>query len=152
MSTPIAQPAINTLLQYGDGSSPENWTTIANVGSIGGPALAGQVVDVTSHSTSVPWREKVVTLLDSGDITFDVFFIPSDAGHKTLMKLFMERGQGAAGLFIDFRIVFPDVAATKWYLFGFISKFNMSAPVDNVIKAALTITTVNEPIISGVNA
>src|SRR5271166_2024974 len=61
--TIVAQPAINTFLQLGNGQSPETFTTVANVGTITGPGLSLNVVDVTSHSTGVPWRQKIGTLL-----------------------------------------------------------------------------------------
>src|ERR1035438_2610657 len=132
MSTAIAQPAINTLLQLGNGASPEVYATVANVGSITGPGMSAQVVDVTSHSSGTPWREKITTLLDNGDLTFDVYFIPSDAGHKLLLSTFTGR------LFSYFQIQFPDPGHTQWQFTGYISKFSTTEPVDNVIKAALT--------------
>lgn len=153
MSTiPAALPAINTLLQYGSGTSPETWTTIANVSSYGGPTFAGNVVDVTSHSNDNAWRQKIVTLLDAGEIPFDLFFIPGSTVHNAILEFFMVRGNGTAGNPIDFRLVFPNSAATKWYLYGFFSKFSFSIPVDGVVKASCTITMTDEPIIPGVNA
>ena len=139
MSTPIAQPAINTLVQMGDGNSPEVFTTVANVSSITGLGLSAMVQDVTSHSTAVPWREKITTLLDAGDLSFDIFFIPNDTGHKALLAVFTGR------TLKDWRLVFPDTNATKWLFQAYISKFSMSAPVDGVIKAAITFSATGQP-------
>ena len=71
-----ARAAINTLLQVGNGSSPEAWTTVANVSSISGPGFSSQVEDVTTHSNANPWREKIPTLLDAGELSFEVFVHP----------------------------------------------------------------------------
>lgn len=146
MGIPIALPAINTLLQVGSGTSPETFATIANVSSINGLSMSAQVVDVTSMSTGVPWREKVVTLLDAGDASFDVFWIPAAAFAKNLLTLFQERGAGTAGVPIDFRLVFPDTMATTYSFAGFISKINFTEAVADVVKAACTITATGEPI------
>ncbi len=150
MSTLIAQPSINTLLQIGDGNSPEAYTTIANVGDINGFALAATVVDVTSHSTGNPWREKLTTLLDSGKLTFKLFFIPSDTGHKNLLSLFTSRGIGGtptvSGSPIPLRIVFPDPAATKYFFTAFISTFSIMATVAGVIEANVTFEGTGSPV------
>lgn len=143
-TTAPAQPAINTFLQLGDEASPETFNTVANVGTITGPGLSLNVVDITSHSTGVPWREKIGTLLDQGDLTFDVYFIPNDAGHQALLAAFVSRATR------DWQLSFPTTPArTVWGLHGFISKFSTSEPVDNVVKAALTITGTGEPAIPG---
>lgn len=142
---PIALPAINTLLQVGNGVSPEAFTTIANVSSISGPSLAATIVDVTSMSSGNPWREKVTTLLDGGDVSFDVFWIPTETSQKNLLTLFQERGQGTAGVPIDFKLVFPDTAHTFYLFSGFISKLNLTEAVADVVKAACTITISGEP-------
>jgi Lambda phage tail tube protein, TTP len=143
----IALPAINTLLQVGQGNSPETFNTIANVSSITGPSLAGNVVDVTSMSTGVPWRQKIVTLLEGGEVSFDIFWIPElqsgggIEGHVNLLTLFVNRGQsGVAGTPIDFRMVFPDQDASTYTFQGFVSKLSLTEKVDDVVRAACTIT------------
>lgn len=71
-----------TLLQISDGASPPNWTTIANVGDINGPQWSSTVVDVTSHSSQAPFRQKIVTLLDIGQVTAKVFWVPTNDTHR----------------------------------------------------------------------
>lgn len=143
MTTPIAVAAINTYLQLGDGMSPEGYTTLANVASITGPGLAANVVDVTSHSNANPWRQKITTLLDPGDVSFDLYFVPNDTGHKALLALFTSRSGGVAS---PFALSFPTTASrTVWTFNGWVSKFSTTEPVDNVIKAAVTITITGPP-------
>ncbi len=144
MSTPAALPAINTLLKLGNGASPEVFTTIANVSSITGLQLSANVVDVTSHSTSVPWRQKITTLLDAGDLTFDLFFIPSDTGHQQLLTIFQEKNGTTDGL-RDYQLWFPDGVPTKYQFAAYISKFSLSEAVDNVVRAAVTFTATGKP-------
>jgi hypothetical protein len=130
---PSGQPAINTLLQYGDGACSETFSTLANVGNLGGPTMQRAVAKTTSHSTGVPWDTFIPTVIDPGQIPFDLFFKPNLTSHKTALGFF-ENGD-----FLDWRIVFPDVAATKWYFTGFFSKFSISAAVADAIKAAAAV-------------
>lgn len=151
--TAIAQPAINTLLKMGNSGSPEVYNQIANVGDITGPGFAAAIVDVTSHSTSIPWRQKVTTLLDGGQLTCKLFFIPNDAGHKQLLRVYMNRGADgqAAGTPPQWSLTYPDPAATPVYFTAFISKFAITATVAGVIEAQVTFDVTGEPLIPGVN-
>lgn len=142
MSIPRAVAAINTLLQYGDGASPETFVTIANVSSINGPSFSLTVQDVTSHSTGYPWRDKFPTLLDAGDLTFDLFWDPADPAHETVFGFFVNRTT------LDLRLKFPadSNAQSKTYSFqGFFSKWGGTEKVDDVIRAACTITLTGQP-------
>lgn len=134
MSSPNARAAINTLLQFGDGASPEVFTTLANVGTITGPSLALTVQDVTSHSTSLPWREKFPTLLDGGDLTFDLFFIPDDPALKTAIGFFLNRA------IKDWKLIYPNSSGVNDTFMGFFSKFGQALKVDDVIRVNVTLT------------
>jgi predicted secreted protein len=137
----LGLPAIGSALYYGDGASPEAWQIIGNRSSITGLSTAATVIDVTNNNTvGAAWRNKIPTLLDAGTMSFDLFFIPSDAGHKALIQLFVGRGlAGVQGVPIPFKYVFPDSGNTTWYFQGFVTKLNQSAAVDNVIKVMVDI-------------
>ena len=137
--TAIAQPSINTLLQLGNNQSPETYVTVANVGDITGPGFSGNVVDVTSHSTTVPWREKIVTLLDAGQVSCKVYFIPGDPGHQALFTVFVNRTLEA------WNLVYPDTNHSTINFNAYISKFAITATVAGVIEAAMTLEVVSEP-------
>ncbi len=147
VSIAAAEPAINTLLKIGYGS-PEVFSVIANVGDLSGPSLSAAVVDVTSHSTGTPWREKIVTLLDGGDIQLPLFFIPSSPGNQNpfghdgtngLLAVFTSR------TLKNYEMVFPDQAQTTYSFQAYISKFNFKEPVAGVIAADVTFTITGEP-------
>ena len=141
LPTPIAQPSINTLLQRGNGQSPETFVTVANVSSIKGFSLSAHVVDVTSHSTGVPWRQKIPTLLDAGDLSADIFFITDSVGHRLLLNDFAIRRTG------DWRYVEPDTLQTIFQCQMFFSKMDFTASVDGVTTAAITLTATGDPIL-----
>lgn len=154
MPTPIAQAAINTYLNLSNGGSPETFPTVANVGDIAGPAFAGQVVDVTSHSTGNPWRLKIVTLLDPGTITAPIFFVPNDSGHQRLQSVFVNRGLPTAPQSpADWQLSFPTTPSRQVYSFSaYLSKFGMDMKVADVIRANVELVLVGEPQMPGVNA
>jgi hypothetical protein len=151
MATPQALGAQNTLLQYGNGGSPEVFVTVANISTIKGPTSSVKMEDVTSHSTGIPWRQYQPTLLDGGDLTFDMFFIPSDAGHQTFQEIYVNRGlAGSSGTPVDWQLVFPDTNKTTWSFKGFVSKMDFSEPVDGVVKASCAIRITGKPSFAGV--
>lgn len=140
MAEPLAIPAINTLIQIGNGASPEIFTTIAFLNNITGPSISANVVDVTSMSGSNAWRAKICTLLDGGEIQADAWWEPMDPTHQNLLTLFSHRGQGSPGIPIDMRMIFPDQDSTAYTFAGFVSKVSISAAVAGVIKAAITLS------------
>jgi hypothetical protein len=153
MPIAAAQPAINTLFKIGNEGSPVNYNVIANVGDLSGPSISANVVDVTSHSTGSPWREKIVTLLDAGEISLPLFFVPSSPGSDgTPNTPFGHNGtNGLLSVFTqrqlrDYSITFPDAAATTWYFEGYISTFSMTAPVAGVLTANVTFVLTGDPI------
>jgi hypothetical protein len=152
MSIPAAQPAINTVLKIGNEGSPMVFNSIANIGDLTGPTMMATVVDVTSQSSGAPWAQKVVTLLDNGDITLPLFFIPSSAGSDGIPAT-PEGHNGTNGLLSVFtqrqlrayQLVFPDGPATTYNFQGYISKFSFKAPVKGVLTADCTFTFTGEP-------
>ena len=155
MAIAQAQPAINTLIKIGNLGSPISFNTIANVGDIS-PLLGmkADIVDVTSHSTTVPWRQKITTLLDNGDVSFKLFFIPSSAGSDgTPNTPYGHDGtNGLLAVFTgrqlrEYQLVFPDPVATTYYFQAYISKFNILAKVAGVLEADVTFTTTGQPVL-----
>lgn len=157
MAIAIAIPAIGTLLQVGNGASPEIFNSIANIGDITGPSTSAAVVDVTSHtSTSAPWRQKIVTLLDAGTVSLPLYYVPSSGaasgpgtfeGHNFtsgLGRLFANRGL-SPGVPYNWKIIYPDGIPTTDEFQAWVSKFSQKAPVAGVLTADLEITITGIP-------
>lgn len=135
MSTNVTT-AKGTLVQLGDGASPEVFTTIGQVRSVAGPTTKAEVVDITTHSTTGSWREKLAVLIDPGDISFPINWDHGDATHAFLTGLW--------NLFTNltrrgYRMIFPH-AAGYLHFHGYVSSHAFAAPVDNVLSADITIT------------
>ena len=136
---PAAIAAINTLLSLGDSGSPPSFSVIANISDITGPQLAATVVDVTSHSTTVPWRQRIPTLLDVGDLTCKLWFVPGSTGHQQLLDIFAGRNLE------QYTITWPQVGAPTWWFEAYITKFSITAAVAGALEATVTFSGTTEP-------
>lgn len=120
-----------TFLKVGDGSDPEVFTTIAEVKDISGPAMNLNMEDATSHDSG-GWRTEIATLLEAGDISFDINYT-ADETHETLQAAQYSRSR------LNFQLVFPlNPAVTKEFS-GYVTSFDHSAPVEGILTASVTI-------------
>lgn len=133
-----ALSSFGTLIKMGDGASPEVFTTIAEVRDISGPSWALGTEEVTNHD-SAGWREYIPTLLEAGEVSFDINF----KGDAT-------QGFAAGSVYAamtgkvkkNFTITLPSgVGATNDVLSfaGYVTGFELAAPVEGVLSASLTI-------------
>lgn len=124
-----------TLLKIHDGANPGTYTTIAEVLDITGPSYELATEEVTNHDSG-GWREFVPTLLDGGEITFDVNYysaatqdsLETDMLGRTLRK---------------FQVVFPLPASgtdTRGFS-AYVTGVEVQAPVEGVLKMSLTLRT-----------
>lgn len=149
MSTGIAAvAAAGTLLQIGNLSSPEGWQSVANVSDITGPQMAATEVDVTSHtSPTIPWRQKITTLLDIGATTVKIFWNPSDPTHDNqpssfvggLMYIFINRVK------VPVRILHVDGTADTFW--AYITKCSKTAPIAGVYGLDVTFSGTDNPLL-----
>lgn len=138
-----AVSAFGTILRIGDAATPiEGFTTVAELRTISGPSLVAETIDVTVHNTPTPWRRYISGLLDGGEVTFDINFIPSDPTHgytTGLLKDMTDRTRR------NFKIIFPDSGNTEWILPTVITGFEMSADPADVLMASVTLKVAGPP-------
>jgi len=129
-----------TMLKIGDGGSPETFATIAEVLDINGPNMTADTEEVTSQSST--WKEYIATVLDAGEVTFDLNFVPTDATHSYsagLLKDFTSR------TLRNFQLVFPDSGSTTWTFAAYVTAFQPSAPVNGKLGASVTLKISGQP-------
>lgn len=141
-----AVSAYGTFIKRGNGASPEAFTTIAEVLSINGPSMEMETIDVTTHSTGEPWRQFVGGLLNAGEVSFDINFVPTDSTHNAtdgLLNDMTERVQR------NFQILFPDADLeddrTTWEFTALVTSFQCTEAIDDVIKASVTLKLTGKP-------
>lgn len=138
--------AFGTLLKIGDGGGTEVFTTIAEVKDISGPSLKLDTEEVTSHSSTGGWREYIATLLDAGEVTFDVNFIPTNATHSQTSGLLKDLKNKTLR---NFQLVFSNVGATTWAFSAFVTGFEPAEPVEGVLAASVTLKITGQPTLAG---
>lgn len=121
--------SFNTELYLGGPTSPPSYVLQARIGNIKFGGVAIDVVDV-SNQTSTAHR-KLATLLNPGDMTFDLYWEPQDSQDMTLFDLMTT----APPALQQWKVVWVagTVNATTWLYNGYLTKF----PADATIAKAL---------------
>lgn len=136
-----AVPSHGTQLQIGDGGSPETFTTIAEVLDISGPSVEVDTEDVTSHDSG-GWREHIATLVDAGEVEFEINFIPGNATHGPTAGLWQKLVNRAKG---NYKLIFPTTPVTTCQFSAYVTNFELEAPVAGVLRASVTLRVIGAP-------
>lgn len=139
----LAKWAFGAQIRIGDGGSPESYTTVAEVLDIGGPNLTRDTEDVSPHDSLEGYEELIATLRRTGEVTFDVNFVPSHATH----------GPAAGGLVylyqnserVNFQLVLAPSIGYTWSFAALITGLNMNNPVGGASKASITLKPTGKP-------
>lgn len=135
--------AFGTLLKIGDGQGgSEEFATVSELRSLSGPSITADVLEVTTHNTPTPWKRFIPGLLDGGEITADINYVPTDPTHDGTSGLAALIQQGVCR---NVQIVFPDDANTTWVAPCFLSSFEVSADPADVLMASITFKVAGPP-------
>ena len=118
---------LGTTLAYGDGGSPEVFTTVAEVVSISGPGMSRELPDATHLGSPNGYREFIGGLRDGGEVTLELNWLPGNATHD----------QDNAGR--NWRITLPTTPAATVTFTGVVSAFEPDIPVDDKMSLSVTI-------------
>lgn len=132
--------SFGTLLKIGDGGGTEVFTTIAEVVDIKPPALTLETEDVTNQSSTAGWRERLGSILDAGDVTFTIQYVPTAATHNASTGLIRDMKNRTRR---NFKVVFPD--STEWAFAALVTKFAPNAPVKGKLSADVTLSSSGQP-------
>jgi hypothetical protein len=134
--------SFGVLVKKGDGGSPEVFATIAELLDIEGPSLELDTEEVTSHASTDGWAEYIGTILDAGEVTFDVNYVPTNATHNAstgLIKDMVNRTKR------NFQIVFSDSGNTTWAFTALVTKMGPAAPVRGALRGSVTLRITGKP-------
>lgn len=123
----------------GGTAGSEVFTAIGEVKGINGPNMSSSVVDVTNFDSANNTREFIASLIDPGEITFDVNFLPANTAQQSLTTDMTSRVKR------NFRVVWSDAASTTWSFTGIITGFGVSAGIDDALSASVTIKLTSFP-------
>lgn len=131
--------AYGTQMQMGDGGSPEAFTTIAEVMDIAAPPLTRDQIDVTNHDSPGGYEEIIPTIKRSGNVTFPVNWIPTDATHNHLTGL---QYHYDAGDLVHWKLIYTDDANSVETFSGYVMGLQVNAPVAGALRNSITIKPV----------
>jgi predicted secreted protein len=134
--------AFGTTLARESDSTPGTYIAIGNVTSLSPPGISRETLDVTAHDSPDGWMEFLGGLKDGGEVSFDVNYDP--AKHDDLLADFQADDP------VNWKVTFPDTAATEWTFPGILTGFEPDAPYDDKLAASLTLKVAGKPTIDGV--
>lgn len=135
--TVVKSSAVGTRLLKKD--DLDQWADIAHVSNISGPGFSLDTEDVTAHDSPDGWEEVVGTVLRSGELTFDVEFVPDT--HADLLTSMAAKEVG------EYKLVFPNMTSTCWSFKALVTGFNPSAPLGK-LSASVTLKITGKPNLS----
>lgn len=133
MAATVGTSGFGTLLKRGDGTSNETFTTVAEVVNISGPGESLELIDATHMESPSSYREYIPSLLDSGEVTFDMNFLPNDANQSGLRTDLTGRTKR------NWQLVFTDSNTTTYSFAGYVTSIEPSAQIDDKLSASATI-------------
>lgn len=120
-----------TTLAMGNAASPEVFTAIGEVRSITGPGGSASVIDVTNLSSVA--KEKMMGLADEGQVTFEIYYIPTDTQHAAL------RAARAARTLVNFELSYADSPPTVDSFSAYITSMSINNQLDSAVTASITL-------------
>jgi hypothetical protein len=143
----MAHDSHGTVIKVGDGtdastagwnSDPTNgFTTIAEVRDSEGPNMGVGDTEVTYHNSPSSMKQYIPGLIEGGEVTIPVNWLPGDSTHDSstgLLSDLMNRTKNR-----DFCIVLSDTANSVIYFTGYVKAFEPSHPVEGALQANITL-------------
>lgn len=126
-----------------------NWAThdVAELTSISGPSESMDTIDLTSHDSTLAFKEFVAGLRDGGEITIEGNFILGDTNGQIAMHSDFQSGTAQTWIikhptWEDPGHLWPQVTAS-----GLITAFELSYPMDGKIGFTATIKVTGKPVL-----
>jgi len=133
--------ALGSTIAFGDGASPEVFTSVAEVVSITPPSFSRESVDFTHMTSADDYMEFKAGMKDGGEVSFEGRWLPDNATHDDstgVMSLF------EAGSVDNWKVTFPDGSDITFA--GFITAFQPSiGRVNDPVNMSVTLKVSGKP-------
>ena len=116
------------------------FASVAHITNIGGPGLAADTEDVTTHDSAGAFEENVVTVLRTGELSLDLEYDPNAVTHAATSGLLARLANKTPA---QFQVVFP--GPYTWTFDGRSTGFEPSAPVGGALTATTAIKITGQP-------
>ena len=132
MATPLR--SFGTLLARETTPASSTFTDIGGVTDLNYPTLDVAVADTTAMETASAFRTNTPTLGTLGPMSFTLHYDSADATQEQLTA------DCVAQTIRLYRIVGTDTGAADWRFNAHVTTFNVTATIDGVSQAAVTLT------------
>lgn len=106
--------------------------TIAELSDITPPPLMRNPIETTTHNGIE--EQFTVGIRRKGELTFSVFWLPTDPTHDHLTGLQQAWEDGSRDIW---RVTYPD--GRQWLFSGYVTNIGPAAPVDDALTADITV-------------
>lgn len=130
-----ARWAKGVLVRKGDGASPENFTTIAEVHDVVGPNSSRTKIDVTNQDSTSGTREKILGLRDPGEVGLTCNWL-DNATHDEVTGVVKAHEDGTIG---NWKFVWPFAAPITYTVPCGVSDCGPQANMDEQLKLGFTL-------------
>jgi len=120
-----------TILQRGDGGTPEVFTAVPEITAITGPTATKAQIDVTDLSSTA--KQFLGGLADFGQMTVEIHYIPGNAVHTAIRNDFIN----AASPVHNWKLLF--VNSHQWAFQAFVMGFPGNTQMNATQKGTITL-------------
>ncbi len=136
--TTSAQIGYGTILRIGDGQTPtEAFTDIAELLEATGPNRTADVIDATHMASPGARREKIYGLLDDGQVTASLHYLPGDSSQDLLAEARENRAP------VNFQLAFGATGQRASFT-AIVSNLSPTAPLDQKMTMSVTLDITGE--------
>lgn len=122
-----------TKLQLGDGELVETFTDIPGLKDFNLPMGETDQIDVTAHDSPDQTKEYISGLIETGEISFEIFFDPNNDQHQELVAI-KDSGETR-----NWKVIAPDAELTEFAFAAFVTAIELSFPVEDAVTAEVSI-------------
>lgn len=133
---------LGTVLQYGDGESPEEFTPVAEVVNITGPSMSRELPDATHMASPGGYREFLGGLKDGGQVACQCNHLPNNATQDALTGVLSFFN---SGVIKTWQLVFPTSPAVTWEFQAVLENFEPETPIDDKMGMSFTLKVSGQP-------
>jgi hypothetical protein len=145
--TTDAQIGYGSLLEiFDEDLSPPAWKRLAEVTSITPPGISADAQEATHTESTGGFREFIPGLLDGGECSAEMNFIPGGPGAELIIRKMKARKV------VQARVIFPDgnpdsspISASVWSFSAVVTGFEPEAPVEDTMTASVNFKVTGEP-------
>lgn len=123
-------------------TGPDVWTKIGEQMNIKPPAVKADTHDATHSASPGGYREFIPGLVDGGEVSFDVNYVPGDATIVTAMTYLRS--------VITARVVLPN--GYIWNFSGILTEFAPDAPLDGKMVMSVSVKVSGVPTLDAPSA